>query len=99
MSVLTSQLIISLIDRVTEPARHMIVVCTSTAAAQHTPEPDTGAGESSVFVALPPLILHRRFQTTLSIHAPRQRHDIESLTKVVLQVQEAAKRLEMLNRS
>lgn len=31
-------------------ARHTIIVCSSTAAAQHAPEPDTGTGESPILV-------------------------------------------------
>lgn len=55
--------------------------------------------DNMVAVAVPIRDTEGRLMTTLSIHAPRQRHDIESLTKVVPKVQEAAKRLEMLNRS
>ena len=55
--------------------------------------------DNMVAVAVPIRDTEGRLMTTLSIHAPRQRHDIESLIKVVPQVQEAAKRLEMLSRS
>jgi DNA-binding IclR family transcriptional regulator len=55
--------------------------------------------DNMVAVAVPIRDTEGRLMTTLSIHAPRQRHDIESLTKLVPKVQEAAQRLEMLNRS
>ncbi len=55
--------------------------------------------DNMVAVAVPIRDSEGRLLTTLSIHAPRQRYDLDSLIAMVPQVQEAAGRLEMLARS
>lgn len=54
--------------------------------------------DGMVAVAVPIRDTEGRLLTTLSIHAPRQRYDLETLIRMVPQVQEAAERLETLSR-
>ncbi len=54
--------------------------------------------EDMVAVAAPIRDTEGRLLSTLSIHAPRQRNDLESLIKMVPQVQAATVQLEMLGR-
>ncbi|OSQ53447.1 IclR family transcriptional regulator [Marivita geojedonensis] len=54
--------------------------------------------DDMVAIACPIRDTEGRLLTTLSIHAPRQRHDLESLSKMVPQVRQAASRLESLGR-
>ncbi len=52
--------------------------------------------DDMVAIAVPIRDTQGRLLTTLSIHAPKQRHDLQSLSGMVPQVQEAAARLEAL---
>jgi DNA-binding IclR family transcriptional regulator len=54
--------------------------------------------DGMVAIAVPIRDTEGRLLTTLSIHAPRQRYDLDTLTGMVPQVQQAARRLEMLSR-
>lgn len=55
--------------------------------------------DNMVAIAVPIRDTEGRLLTTLSLHAPRQRYDLQSLSKMVPQVQEAAGRMEQLGRS
>ncbi|WP_425093546.1 IclR family transcriptional regulator [Tropicimonas sp. S265A] len=52
--------------------------------------------DDMVAVAVPLRDSEGRLLTTLSMHAPRQRHDLASLSKMIPQLREAADRLETL---
>jgi DNA-binding IclR family transcriptional regulator len=54
--------------------------------------------EDMVAIAVPIRDTEGRLLTTLSIHAPRQRYDLDTLIGMVPQVQQAAKHLETLGR-
>lgn len=54
--------------------------------------------DGMVAIAVPIRDTEGRLLTTLSIHAPCQRYDLETLTGMVPQVREAARRLETLSR-
>ncbi len=79
---------------ITAPAALQSELATTRARGYATDNQEFMDGMAAIAVAIKDQ--SNRFLTTLSIHAPIQRHSIESLTKNLSALQEAARKLEVL---